>query len=122
MTVRIEVGAELQEQLRRLELAAPGAMGRALDQKLIVIIRDARDQWPKKTGLSARALTLKAELEEKMGGQIVIRVVSNKVKYSGGIEFKGTDDNVAEVLVFGPIRDALRPLLEAFATEIRNAG
>jgi hypothetical protein len=122
VSVRIEVGGELQDQLRKLELAAPGAMGRALDSKLITIVRDARAAWPVRTGLSARALTLKAELEERMGHPVVVRIVSNKMKYAGGIEFKGTDDNVAQALVFGPIEAALRPILEAFAEEIRRAG
>lgn len=120
--VEFQVGKELQETIRRLELAAPGAAGRALDSELVDIVSEAKAEWPQKTGASARALRLRAALEHAVGGDVVVRVVEDLIPYSGAVHFKGEENTTcAEELVFDPIEEALDPILEAFAEELERS-
>ena len=118
MTTKIEMGKELQDMIKKLDLVAPGAVGRAVDGKLYPLVAEAKQAWPKKTGISAGALRVRVENEN---GKIV-RYVQDLVPYAGAIEFKDTEINVAEALVFEPIAKALEPMLEAFAREIARMG
>jgi hypothetical protein len=118
MPAEIKVPHALQDTINRLRLQSPAALERALDGKLIPIVAAAKRNWPKKTGNSARVLRLRVELENNR----IVRYVQNLVPYSGATEFKGTDINVAEALVFEPIAAALQPMLEAFARELAKAG
>ena len=111
---KIAVGKELQDTIRKLSLVSPTAMSKAMDGKLIPIVAAAKKAWPKKTGFSAGILRLRVEYEN---GKIV-KYVENNAPYAGAIEFKDTEINVSQALVFDPIAEALEPMLEAFAREL----
>lgn len=118
MPAEIQVGRELQALITKLRLQSPAALERALDGKLIPIVAQAKRDWPKKTGASSAALRIRVELENER----IVRYVQNLMPYAGAIEFKGTDINAAEALVFEPIAAALQPMLEAFARELAKSG
>lgn len=116
MAVELKIGKELQAIIDRMDAKAPGAVARVMERRLAEIVVDAKAAWPKRTGISARALTMKAVLEHGK----VYTIIENKIGYAGAINFKGTDENVAETLVFEPIVEALPEMMEEMGEELAH--
>lgn len=118
MAANVQIGKELQDTIRKLELFAPGGMSRAIDSKLIPIVVNAKQKWPKKTGASAGALRIRVENENNR----IVKYVQDLVPYAGAVHPKDSEELSADTLVFDPIAAALEPMLEAFARELQRAG
>jgi hypothetical protein len=117
MSVEIKVDQELQGMISILEEQAPAAMSKALDGRLLDIVNEARDQWPVRSGASQRALRMRVARE----GEKIVYIVEDRMPYSGAIQFKGSEVNVAEQLVFGPVEDVLDEVLEEFGDQLFGA-